>query len=309
MKLPSLSIFFPAYNDEGNIGKVVRTAVELLDEMSADYEVIVVHDGSPDRTGEVADELARRYPKVRVIHHERNLGYGAALKTGFTSAKNEYIFYTDGDNQFDVEEMKKFLPLVSLDLSDLVIGFRNRKQYSLYRKVTSFTYNLVLQVLFDLPYRGRGLRFQAGPQEPNRRHGHLLGGRFYRRGVADTGPAARLRNNGDRRYPSPPRDRRLRGEDRRDPGHDQRDDPVLPPGPRRGPRTDAPLVDPLLLRQHLDLEERHWWFVARRKILLSLLERRLPEKDGPTDPRRRLRRRRHDGLAGPLRPCPGPGAV
>lgn len=161
---PSLSVFFPAYNDEGNIGKVVETAVSVLEEMNTDYEVIIVHDGSPDRTGEVADGLARKHPKVRVIHHEKNLGYGAALKTGFTNAKNEYIFYTDGDNQFDVGEMKKFVALVSLGLSDLVVGFRNRKQYSLYRKITSFTYNLVLQVLFDLPYRDVDCAFKLVPK-------------------------------------------------------------------------------------------------------------------------------------------------
>lgn len=160
--LPSLSVFFPAYHDEGNIGKVTEAAVSVLEALGCDYEVIIVHDGSPDRTGEVADELARDHPRIRVIHHPKNLGYGAALKTGFTSAKNEYIFYTDGDNQFDVREMVKFVALVGL--TDLVIGFRNRKQYSLYRKVTSFAYNLVLQVLFDLPYRDVDCAFKLVPK-------------------------------------------------------------------------------------------------------------------------------------------------
>lgn len=164
MTLPSLSVFFPAYHDEDNIGKVTEAAVGVLNDLGVEYEVIIVHDGSPDRTGEVADELARRHPKVRVIHHPKNLGYGAALKTGFTSAKNAYIFYTDGDNQFDVREMKKFVPLVSLGLSDLVIGFRIRKQYTLYRKITSFTYNLILQVLFDLPYRDVDCAFKMIPK-------------------------------------------------------------------------------------------------------------------------------------------------
>jgi glycosyltransferase involved in cell wall biosynthesis len=162
MSTPSLSVFFPTYHDEDNIDKVTKVAVAVLEEIDCDYEIIIVHDGSPDRTGEVAEELAQRYPKVRVIHHERNLGYGAALKTGFTSAKNDYIFYTDGDNQFDVREMVKFVALVGL--SDLVIGFRNRKRYSLYRKVTSFTYNLVLQVLFDLPYRDVDCAFKLVPK-------------------------------------------------------------------------------------------------------------------------------------------------
>jgi glycosyltransferase involved in cell wall biosynthesis len=164
MSVPSLSVFFPAYNDEGNIGKVVDAAVETLEKVGGEYEVIVVHDGSPDRTGEVADGLARRHPKVRVIHHEKNLGYGAALKTGFTNANNDYVFYTDGDNQFDVLEMRKFVALVDAGLSDLVVGFRNRKQYTLYRKVVSFTYNLVLQVLFDLPYRDVDCAFKLVPR-------------------------------------------------------------------------------------------------------------------------------------------------
>jgi glycosyltransferase involved in cell wall biosynthesis len=164
MKRLSLSVFFPAYNDEGNIGKVAGAAVEVLEELGCDYEVIIVHDGSPDRTGEVADGLARRHSKVRVIHHEKNLGYGAALKTGFTNARHEYVFYTDGDNQFDVGEMRKFVALTRADLSDLVIGFRNRKQYTLYRKVVSFTYNLVLQVLFDLPYRDVDCAFKLVPR-------------------------------------------------------------------------------------------------------------------------------------------------
>lgn len=162
MSVPSLSVFFPAYHDEGNIGKVVEAAVEVLEEIGGEYEVIIVHDGSPDRTGEVADELARRHSRLRVIHHEKNLGYGAALKTGFTNAKNDYIFYTDGDNQFDVREMRKFVALAGI--SDLVIGFRNRKRYSLYRKITSFTYNLVLQVLFDLPYRDVDCAFKLVPK-------------------------------------------------------------------------------------------------------------------------------------------------
>lgn len=164
MKAPTLSIFFPAYNDEDNIGKVAGAALEILEEIGDDYEVIIVHDGSPDRTGEVADELARKHPKLHVIHHEKNLGYGAALKTGFTNAEKEYVFYTDGDNQFDVGEMRKFVALVGAGLSDVVVGFRNRKQYTLYRKIVSFTYNLVLQVLFDLPYRDVDCAFKLVPK-------------------------------------------------------------------------------------------------------------------------------------------------
>jgi len=145
----SLSIFFPAYYDEANIPKVTEAALKVVNDLGIrTYEIIIVEDGSPDRTGEVADELAARHPHVRVIHHEKNRGYGAALKTGFESARLDWVFYTDGDNQFDLEELKKFVALTPY--TDIVAGFRINKQYSNYRKFTSFIYNMVLRVLFDI---------------------------------------------------------------------------------------------------------------------------------------------------------------
>ncbi len=147
----TLSVFFPAYYDELNIGKVARSAVKILEELKLkDYEIIIIEDGSPDRTGEVADELAGEFPKVRVIHHAKNMGYGATLKDGFVNAKMDYVFYTDGDNQFDLEEMKKFVALIPF--SDIVVGYRKHKQYSLYRKFTSLCYNYLLKIIFDIHY-------------------------------------------------------------------------------------------------------------------------------------------------------------
>lgn len=147
----TLSVFFPAYYDEGNIEKVVTKAVQVLNELKLkDYEIIIIEDGSPDRTGEVADEIARIYPKLRVIHHEKNMGYGATLKDGFMNAKFDYVFYTDGDNQFDLDELKKFVALISF--CDHVVGYRKKKQYSLYRKITSFIYNYLLRLIFKIDY-------------------------------------------------------------------------------------------------------------------------------------------------------------
>ncbi len=147
----TLSVFFPAYYDELNIGKVTRSAVNILEELKLkDYEIIIIEDGSPDRTGEVADELAGEFPKVRVIHHAKNIGYGATLKDGFVNAKMDYVFYTDGDNQFDLTEMKKFIALIPF--SDIVVGYRKHKQYSLYRKFTSLCYNYLLKIIFDIHY-------------------------------------------------------------------------------------------------------------------------------------------------------------
>jgi len=159
----TLSVFFPAYYDEKNIDKVVHKAVKVLSELCLkDYEIIIIEDGSPDRTGEVADGLARQYPNVRVIHHPHNMGYGMALRSGFKAAKMDYIFYTDGDNQFNLEELKKFIALIPY--TDIVSGFRIRKQYSTFRKITSYVYNLILRFLFDLTDRDIDCAFKLYPR-------------------------------------------------------------------------------------------------------------------------------------------------
>lgn len=167
MKSPreiTLSVFFPAYNEEKNIEKMVHKAVEVLAAIGLkDYEVIIVNDGSSDRTAAVADALARQYEKVRVIHHEKNLGYGLALRAGFAAARMDYVFYSDGDNQYDLTELHKFVALIPY--TDIVSGFRIRKQYSLYRKITSFTYNLILRFLFDLSDRDIDCAFKLYPRE------------------------------------------------------------------------------------------------------------------------------------------------
>ena len=147
----TLSIFFPAYYDEKNIDKVVHKAVKVAEELELkDYEITIIEDGSPDKTAKVADELSGLYEKVKVIHHKKNMGYGATLYEGFTSARLDYVFYTDGDNQFDLEDLKKFVALIPF--SDIVVGYRKKKQYSTYRKLTSFIYNLILRFTFDIDF-------------------------------------------------------------------------------------------------------------------------------------------------------------
>jgi glycosyltransferase involved in cell wall biosynthesis len=146
-----LSLFFPAYYDERNIGKVVDKAIEVAESLDLkDYEITIIEDGSPDNTAKVADDLAAKYPKVKVIHHKQNKGYGATLWEGFITARFEYVFYTDGDNQFDLEELRKFVALIPY--SDMVVGYRKKKQYSPYRKFTSFIYNHVLRLAFDIDF-------------------------------------------------------------------------------------------------------------------------------------------------------------
>src|SRR3954463_4964596 len=100
-KPAGLSVFFPAYNDSGTIASMVIRAVQAASALTPDYEVIIVNDGSADSTAAIAEELAHTYSHVRVIHHPKNRGYGAALRTGFQSATKDLIFYTDGDAQYD----------------------------------------------------------------------------------------------------------------------------------------------------------------------------------------------------------------
>src|SRR5947199_7842515 len=104
-KPTGLSVFFPAYNDSGTIASMVIRAVRAAAELTPDFEIIVVDDGSADSTADIADELARTYPQVRAVHHPTNRDYGAALQTGFRSARKELIFYTDGDAQYDPSEL------------------------------------------------------------------------------------------------------------------------------------------------------------------------------------------------------------
>src|ERR1044071_5092103 len=102
---PGLSMFFPAYNDGGTIASLVILAVQVAAKLTADFEVIVVNDGSSDSTKDILDDLVRRYPNVRAVHHPRNRGYGDALRTGFAAATKDLIAYTDGDAQYDPAEL------------------------------------------------------------------------------------------------------------------------------------------------------------------------------------------------------------
>ncbi len=146
MQFSTFSFFCPAYHDEANLPLLIPKVHAFLAAIADTYEIIIVEDGSPDRTGAVADQLAKTYPCVRVIHHPKNMGYGAALKTGFQSARYEYVMYTDGDNQYDVQESLPFLHL--LNNADILSGYALKKATSWWRKLQSITYNIVLAILF-----------------------------------------------------------------------------------------------------------------------------------------------------------------
>lgn len=147
----SISAVLPAYNEQEVIADSVGAMVKTLEALAPDYEVIVVNDGSRDRTGEIVDALSHDNPRVRLVSHERNRGYGAALWTGFTSATKDLVFLTDGDKQFDVSELHDFLPL--LDGADMVIGFREPRADPLIRRLNGWGWNTIVGLLFG--YTGR----------------------------------------------------------------------------------------------------------------------------------------------------------
>jgi glycosyltransferase involved in cell wall biosynthesis len=151
-KTPGLSVFFPALNDSGTIASMVIRAVQTASSLTPDFEVIVVNDGSSDGTAEIADELARTYPQVRVVHHPHNRGYGGALQTGFRTATKDFIFYTDGDAQYDPSEMVALWARMAPDV-DLVNGYKIDRADPLHRIFVGRLYHHIVSVLFGLTVR------------------------------------------------------------------------------------------------------------------------------------------------------------
>ena len=147
-----ISVFFPAFNDEGSIGGLVADALAVLPALADDYEVIVVNDGSSDGTARVLEALAAREPRLRVVHHPENRGYGAALRTGFKSASKELVFYTDGDGQYDVRELASLRPLLAAGV-DIVNGYKIQRADVWRRKALGAVYNRLAHLLFNIPIR------------------------------------------------------------------------------------------------------------------------------------------------------------
>ena len=162
LKPLSLTIFFPCYNEEANVERVTRAAVEVARQVAADFEVLIVNDGSRDRTGEIADRLAKEIPGVRAVHNNPNLGYGGALARGFREAKKNWIFYTDGDGQFDFGEIPKALPL--LETYDIVSGYRMDRKDPLIRKLNAFAWSTLVNMLFHIGLRDIDCAFKIYPR-------------------------------------------------------------------------------------------------------------------------------------------------
>jgi glycosyltransferase involved in cell wall biosynthesis len=148
----SLTAFFPAYNDQHTIEGIVRTVAAEMKKVTDDFEVLVVNDGSKDETGPTLDRLAAELPFLRVIHHERNQGYGAALISGFYNARKDLIFYTDGDGQYDVREIHNLLKELRPNIQ-LVNGYKVRRSDPWYRIWIGAAYRRAMRWLFRLSIR------------------------------------------------------------------------------------------------------------------------------------------------------------
>jgi len=142
----NISAFFPCHNEEGNIEELTKKTLFVLNEICEDYEVIIVNDGSKDKTLEIAEGLAAVDPHVKVINHEVNKGYGGALKSGFYNAKFEWVFFTDGDGQFDVNEIRELVKLS--EKHGIVTGYRMNRQDPIHRKLNAWAWGSLVKMLF-----------------------------------------------------------------------------------------------------------------------------------------------------------------
>lgn len=163
-ELEGISIVLPARNEVANIGAAVEKCLAVAQGLSPRHEVIVVDDGSTDGTGPAVEALARvNYPRVRLVTHEVNLGYGAALRTGFKHSRYGLVFFTDSDNQFDVSELEYFMPMMADH--DMVTGFRVYRYDPVLRCILSWFYNRLVGVMFGLRIRDVDCAFKLMRRE------------------------------------------------------------------------------------------------------------------------------------------------
>jgi glycosyltransferase involved in cell wall biosynthesis len=159
----SISVFFPCYNEEDNIRRTIERTLDVLAGLAADFEVIIVDDGSSDDTGKIADQIARGNSRIKVVHHAANLGYGSALRSGFAAAAKELVFYTDGDGQFDISELPPLLPLIKQ--YDIVACYRQNRRDRLIRKINGWCWTKLVCLLFGMKIRDIDCAFKLCRRE------------------------------------------------------------------------------------------------------------------------------------------------
>jgi glycosyltransferase involved in cell wall biosynthesis len=150
LMISSLSVFFPCFNEGANIEKTVKKALPVLDKNFKTWEMILIDDGSTDSTGKIIDNLSKSDPRIKAIHHPKNKGYGAALKSGFYNSIYPWIAFTDADGQFDFSEITSFFSKQKETGADLVIGYYRKRQVSVIRKLNTFIWQVAVNILFGL---------------------------------------------------------------------------------------------------------------------------------------------------------------
>jgi glycosyltransferase involved in cell wall biosynthesis len=158
-----LTIVLPAYNEEANIEAAVRRSRDVASRHCTDFEIVVVDDGSSDATAAIVTTLAADDPRIRLIKHEVNQGYGGALKSGFLAAKLDLVFFTDSDNQFDLDELGVFLDLIQS--VDVVAGYRIKRRDPLFRRLSARAWNYLVRALFYVPVRDIDCAFKMFRRE------------------------------------------------------------------------------------------------------------------------------------------------
>jgi glycosyltransferase involved in cell wall biosynthesis len=151
--IPKLSVFLPAYNEENIIGNTVEKVSDVLSKVAKEWELLVINDGSSDKTGEVIEKMADKDSRIKVINHPQNKGYGGALKSGFYNSRYPWVAFIDSDGQFDFSEINNFIKTQKATDADLVIGYYLKRNVPFYRKVNTFLWQLVVRILFGLNVR------------------------------------------------------------------------------------------------------------------------------------------------------------
>jgi len=160
-----ISITLPALNEAQNIEKLSEEIIGYFKDKNIPFEIIIINDGSSDKTGESADALASTYENISTIHHPQNKGYGKSLKDGFHASKFEYLFFTDADRQFKINSLDTFLPLIKEGEVDMVIGHRVDRKDSYLRKFLAGCFNRIVRILFSLDYKDIDCAFKLFKRE------------------------------------------------------------------------------------------------------------------------------------------------
>ena len=142
---------FPVYKDKKTVEFMIKKSIQVLKKLKRKYEIVVVDDGCPQNSGKLALKIAKKFSNIKVFFHKKNLGYGAALKTGLKKCKNDWIFMIDGDAEYDVKDLYRLLGVGKN--YDLVITYRYKKKYNTYRIIISWVYNAILRLLFNIKFR------------------------------------------------------------------------------------------------------------------------------------------------------------